>query len=150
MLKFPHLPEKIFQKLNNESLFRCREVARSWQNVVNGRNYPWLHIVNIPKKLNYGNTYPHLAAKTGQIEVFETAINDEEDKNTKNDYDETTFHLACLWGRYKIVEFLLRNHDLEFNMKRGDNYHGIDLNAKTKGAETAFYLAFIHGHSDVG
>ena len=147
LLKFPHLPEKIFQKLNSESLFKCREVARSWQNVVNGRNYPWLYIVNIPTKLTYGRTYLHRAAETGQIKAFETAFNEEEDKNIKKNYGETMFHLACMNGRYKIVEFVLRRSDLEFKMKR--YIHSIDLNAKTNGDETAFYLAFVHGHSNV-
>ena len=47
-IKFPHLPEKILKKLNNESLFKSREVARSWKYFINGRNYPWLCVVNIP------------------------------------------------------------------------------------------------------
>ena len=47
MLRYPHLPEQIFQKLDNESLFKSREIARSWQNIIDERNYPWLRIVNI-------------------------------------------------------------------------------------------------------
>ena len=50
MLRFPHLPEQIFQKLDNKNLFKCREVAKSWQNLIDGRNYPWLRIVNIPTR----------------------------------------------------------------------------------------------------
>ena len=42
MLKCPHLPEKLFQKLDSKSLFKCKEVARSWENIIGGRNYPWL------------------------------------------------------------------------------------------------------------
>jgi hypothetical protein len=48
MLKFPHLQEQIFQKLNDESLFKSREVGRSWNYLINERNYPWLRVVNIP------------------------------------------------------------------------------------------------------
>ena len=48
MLRFPHLPEQIFQKMDSESLFKSREVARYWQNIIDGKNYPWLRIVNIP------------------------------------------------------------------------------------------------------
>ena len=48
MVRFPHLPEKIFQKLDCEGLFKCRKVARSWLNIIDERNYPWLRIVNIP------------------------------------------------------------------------------------------------------
>ena len=82
--KFPHLPEKIFKKLNRESLFKCRQVARSWKNIVDGRNYQWLRIVNIPTILKERNTYIHLAAQTGPIQAFKTAFHQEEDKNIRN------------------------------------------------------------------
>ena len=86
MLKFPHLTEKIFQKLDSESLFKSREVERSWQNIIDRRNYPWLRIVNIPTILKARNSYVHHAAETGQIEAFKTAFNEEEDKNLKNEF----------------------------------------------------------------
>ena len=159
MLRFPHLFEQIFQKLDNENLFKCREVQRSWQNIIDGRNYPWLRIVNIPTKLNgrincqldvvkifideYANTYLHLAAKTGQIEAFKTAFNEEEDKNIKNGGGETPFHLACQNGCLDIVQLLLKNAD-----EAKDN-HDIDLNAKTNFGITAFYYACMSGHFDV-
>ena len=83
MLRIPHLPGQIFQKLDPESLFKCREVTTSWQNIIDGRNYPWLRIMNIPTILKKGNSYLHLAARTGQIEVCKEAIIKEEDKNIK-------------------------------------------------------------------
>ena len=83
MLRFPHLPEQIFQKLDIESLFRSREVARSWQNVIDGKNYTWLRIVNIPTILNWQNSYLHLCAESGQIQALKTALHEEEDKNIK-------------------------------------------------------------------
>ena len=43
--KFPHLFEDTFRKLNNKSLFKAREVARSWQYFSNERNYPWGHVI---------------------------------------------------------------------------------------------------------
>ena len=145
MLRFPHLPEQIFQKLDNESLFKCREVQRSWQNIIDGRNYPWLRIVNIPTKLNgrFKNTsctYLHLSAKTGQTEAFKTAFNEEEDKNIKNGEGETPFHLACQNGRLEIVQLLLKNA-----IEAKDN-HDIDLNAQTNFGITAFYYACMWGH----
>ena len=82
MLRFPHLPEQIFKVLDKENLFKCREVARSWQKIIDGRNYPWLRIVNIPTILQSGNTYLHLAAKTGQIQAFETVFNKEWNEKT--------------------------------------------------------------------
>ena len=120
MLRFPHLPEQIFQKLNNESLFKCREVAKDWKSLIDGRNYPWLCIVNIPTILKK-STYLHLAAETGQIQAFKTAFSETEDKNIKNDYGETSFHIACKNGGFKIVQLLLHTADLEINAKDNDN-----------------------------
>ena len=142
MLKFPYLSEQIFEKLNNESLFKSREVARSWQNLINGRNYPWLFIVNIPT-LQKRNAYLHLATETGQIEAFNTSFNEEKDKNIKNKEGETSFHLACKNGRFKIVKLLLENACL------GINNWSINLNAKTKSDQTAFILACQKGHTDI-
>ena len=83
MLKFPHFSEKIFPRLDNESLFKCREVTRLWQNIIDGRNYSWLRIVNIPAILMQRNLYLHLAAETGQVQAFKTAFNQEVDRNIK-------------------------------------------------------------------
>ena len=89
MLKFPHLQEQIFQKLNDESLFKSREVGRSWKYLINERNYPWLRVVNIPAILQKNNTYLHLAAESGQMDAFKKALMEEEDKNIKNNVGET-------------------------------------------------------------
>ena len=166
VLKFPHLPEQIFQKLELESLFKCREVTKSWQDIIDERNYPWLQIVNIPRILNDGNTYFHLAVRMGQIEAFKAAFSEEEDKNIKNEHGQTSFHLACMHGCFEIVQVLLKNIDPEININHGrlldlvnifmenaaklrfDNY-SIDINAKTKLGRTGFQLACQKGHSDV-
>ena len=103
MLKFPHLPLQIFKKLDNESLFKCRELSRSWKNIFDERNYPWLRIVNIPTILMERNTYLHLAAETGQIQAFKTAFNQEEDRNVLNEDGETSFHCACGMGHINVV-----------------------------------------------
>ena len=137
MLRFPHLPEQIFQKLDNETLFKSREVARSWQNLADKRNYPWLRIVNIPTILQNRNIYFHLAVETGQIETFKTAFSAEKDKNIKNQYSATSFQLACTNGCFVIVQFLLKNTDLEFMIKEKE-IHG----------KTAFVLACQNGHGE--
>ena len=105
------MPEQIFQKLDIKGLLKCKEVSKSWQNVIDERNYPWLRIVNIPTILKNGNTYLHLAAKTGQIEAYKEALNEEEDKNIRNECDETAFNLACKNGRIEIVHLLLKSID---------------------------------------
>ena len=95
MLKFPHLQEQIFQKLNDESLFKSRDVGRSWKYLINERNYPWLRVVNIPTILQENNTYLHLAAESGQMDAFKKALMEEDDKNIKNTFGETSLHHAC-------------------------------------------------------
>ena len=116
IVKYPHLPERIFQNLNNTSLFKCREVTRFWQDVIDGRNYTWLHIVNIPTILKKGNTYLHLAAETGQIQAFKQAFNQKDDRNIKNKFGETSLHRACKNGSVSIAQFLLKNTELGNNV----------------------------------
>ena len=153
MLKFPHLPEQIFQKLDTESLFKSREVSESWKNVIDGRNYPWLRIVNIPTILNNGNTYLHLAAKTGQIETYKKALVEEKDKNIRNECNQTSLMLACKHGRFQIVQFLLNNIDLEFDLnaktKKGSTAFHIDLNAIDIYGKTGFHWTCSQGHTDI-
>ena len=147
MLRFPHLQEQIFQKLDNESLFKCREVARAWQKVINGRNYPWLRIVNIPTILKKRRTYLHLAAETGQIEAFKKAFSEQDNKNMKNNlanFDNTPLGLACQKGHTNVVKFLMDNAaDLRIDLNEKD------INGRTTLGRTAFYIACIYGHSDV-
>ena len=159
MLRFPHLPEQIFKKLDSESLFKCREVAQSWQNILDGRNYPWLRVVNIPTILKKRNKYLHLAAETGQIGAFKIASNTEKNINIKNRCGETSFHLACKKGRSMIVQFILKKSDVQvnFNSKNNQNIQdiiisnqSIDLNVKTKKLGiTGLGLACENGHSEV-
>ena len=138
ILRFPHLLEQIFQKLNNVSLLKCRKLARSWKNIIDGKNYPWLRLVNIPTLLPMEYTYLHFAAASGQIEAFKIALNEEENKNIKNRFGETFLHLACKWGCLNIVELTLKNTDFK-----------MDIIAKSKNGLTALHYACVEGHSDV-
>ena len=83
IMKFPHLLEQIFQKLNDESLIKSREVEQSWQYFIDEKNYPWLRIVNIPTILKRQETYLHLAAETGQLEIFKIALSETEYNKTE-------------------------------------------------------------------
>ena len=106
----------------------------TWKYFINERNYPWLCAVNIPTNLKskrWGqDTYLHLTAETGQIDAFKAALGEEVDINVKNNFGETIFHLACMYSRYNIVEFLLKNSNLN-----------IDTNAKDNAGSTGFSLA---------
>ena len=39
--------------------------------IIDNKNLPWIRIVNMPMILTNGNTYFHVAAETGQTEIFE-------------------------------------------------------------------------------
>ena len=108
IFRFPHIAEKIFEQLDNKSLANCREVTKSWQNFIDGINLIWIRIVNIPTILSDGDTYLHLAAQTGQTETFAEILAEEHDKNPKNIWGWTPFHLACYHGQLSITELQLK------------------------------------------
>ena len=116
MMRFPHLFEQTFRKLNNKSLFRSREVARSWKFFINERNYPWLCVVNISTILQNSDTYLHLAAGTGQVDAFKTSLSEEMNRNIKNTHGQTLFHLACKNGRLNTVELLIESTNLNIDI----------------------------------
>ena len=39
-LRFPHLDEQIFEKIDNKSLTNSRVVQRSWHNFIDENDYP--------------------------------------------------------------------------------------------------------------
>ena len=139
IFRFPHLAKNTFQKLDNESLAKSREVENFWQNFIDEKKYLWLRIVNIPTILQNGNTYMHLAAQFGQTDMFEMILSEEDNKNPKNRYNKTPFIVACSKGRMNIALMLL---------KKSDELQ-IDLNAKARRGNTAFHLACWEGHSEI-
>ena len=139
ILRFPHLAEKIFQKLTNEGLAKSREVERLWQKFIDEKNYLWLRIVNIPTILQEGNSYMHLAARYGQMDMFEMILCEEDNKNPKNRGGETPFIVACIKGHMNIVIILINK----------SNELGIDLDIKDKYGQTGFHQACREGHSEV-
>ena len=43
--RFPHISEKVFEKLDKESLKSCRKVSKSWQNCIEIENSLWKKII---------------------------------------------------------------------------------------------------------
>ena len=41
----PHIGERIFKALDNQSLTKCREVCKSWQKLIDHKNIPWNRIL---------------------------------------------------------------------------------------------------------
>ena len=105
----PHIADQIFQHLDIKSLGNCKRVSKSWKNCIDRRNLVWIQVVSIPKILKNGDTYLHIAAKTGQTEMFFSILEDQEMKNPKNADGLTPFHVVCKEGHLKIAERLVRN-----------------------------------------
>ena len=55
--RFSHIAEQIFAHLDNKSLSNCREIAKSWQECIDGRNIFW----------------PKIVQKIDAVKAFETA-----------------------------------------------------------------------------
>ena len=75
--RFPHISEKIFEKLNINSLKKCREVSKSWEECIDNENILWkrivseLHIIGI-------NSLPIVALMSsfmGGVIALQTASN---------------------------------------------------------------------------
>ena len=149
MLRFPHLAEQIFQKLDNEGLAKSREVEQVWQTFIDQRDYSWLRIVNIPNVLPKGNTFCHLAAEHGQIDVFEMLLNEDNNTDPENIFGETPFVFACSKGRMNIVAMLLKKSDglkINLNQRTNDNDFATRIHYTDV---TGFHLACLNGHSEV-
>ena len=44
LLRFDHLAKHIFEISDNKTLTRCREVGRSWKNLIDYEDIPWIRI----------------------------------------------------------------------------------------------------------
>ena len=178
MLRFPHLAEQIFQKLDNKGMAKSIEVEQFWKQFIDVRDYRWRRVVNIPSILTGRNTYLHLAAEHGQIDVFEMLLNEDNNTDPENIFGETPFVFACSKGRMNIVAMLLKKSGglkINLNQRTKDNdgvtgFHlacqnghseiaemimnassrlKIDLNIKDKWGASAFQLACMKGHSNI-
>ena len=74
ILRFPHIAQQIFEKLSDKSLTKCRQVGKLWQAFIDENSLPWIRIIKIPSILTKGNTYLHVASKSGQIKIFNMIV----------------------------------------------------------------------------
>ena len=133
---FPHIAEKIFDKLGKKSLRSCREVSKSWLDSIDNRNLLWNEIL----KNEDGNKAFQLACKNGHAKmlgiIFKKSTEFNIDFNAKDFFQRTAFHCACKNDLLKIAEMIIQK-SVDF---------GIDLNAKDAGDKTAFHLVCKNGH----
>ena len=114
--RFCHITDQIFKQLDSKSLKNCKEVAKSWQEVINNKNLSWIQIINIPKIPQNGDTILHVCARTGQTEMFEKMLENGSDIHQENKKHETPFQLVYQYGHFKIAEMLLHKSTV-FNIK---------------------------------
>ena len=135
--RFLHIAENIFDQLDDKSLSNCREVAKQWQKCIDRKASSWIRIVKIPKIPKNGDTYLHVAAKTGQAEIFNLILENEDIKESNDNGTVTPFQLACERGHFIIIKMYIEKFDptkMNFNKK--------DINGLT-----GFLLACKNGHS---
>ena len=135
LYRFPHIGRQILSSLNDESLTNCRYVERSWKEVIDYEEYPWKRIL---KKFpcEDGNTLMHIAAKTGQTEMFKTLFeNEEKDKNPVNNRKQTPLHFAARNGNLTISQLIIENVK--------------DKNPKDDYGITPLHMAARNGHLSV-
>ena len=139
ILIYPQIIQQIFEQLDSKNLVNCREVAKSWQDHIDNQNLTWIRIVEIPTVLQHEDTYLHVAAKTGQTEIFEMILEEEESKNPRNRYGVTPFHQICRNGSLQLAELIVQE-SYELN---------IQLNSKDGSGRTAFHDACRNGQSEI-
>ena len=49
-LRFPHLAEGIFEKLNNKTLAKCKVVSRSWKTSIDDFKFTWIRALKNSSK----------------------------------------------------------------------------------------------------
>ena len=145
--RFPHITEKVIEKLDDTTLKNCRQVAKSWQNYIDDTNVPWIRIVNIPSIPQNGETYFQIAAKAGQSKITKMIIQDSKeldlDLNDGWNDGNTAFQLACLNGHLKVAENIVQE-SANFNINLNT---GKFLDEGNEGHEnTGFQLACKFGH----
>ena len=45
LTRLPHIGEKIFDSLDNQSLLKCKEVSRTWYDFVGDQKFPWVRMI---------------------------------------------------------------------------------------------------------
>ena len=69
-LRFQHLSESIFSKLDDQSLVKCKEVSRNWYDSINDRKVQWIKMI----EKNIINT----TTKKEKLPMIDKNISDDE------------------------------------------------------------------------
>ena len=93
-LRFPLVGKQIIDQLSNDSMTMCREVNNQWKQFIDFYDMPWIRITDMYSIDRFGNGPLHVAAYTGQHDIFVgLALNG--DINPKNEDGVTPLHLSA-------------------------------------------------------
>jgi hypothetical protein len=45
LLRFPHIGDQVFKKLDNEDLTKCRKISPSWNEFIDNQKLPWIRLM---------------------------------------------------------------------------------------------------------
>ena len=57
LTRFPQVGQKIFEKLDNQSLMNCKQVSKLWYNFLDGQKFPWIEILKTIVKKSQNEYY---------------------------------------------------------------------------------------------
>ena len=112
ILRFPHLSEKMFVHLDNVSLERCREVSKTWKNILDKQKL--LHIRRIQsylkKKHEIGKSWKRVLKKSNKEMIIQLS------SAVKKVYSKKKFrkrkqilnplHVAAICGQEYLYRYL--------------------------------------------
>ena len=159
IVRFVHLAEQISEKLDNQSLAKCREAGRSWKKIIDAKKYSWSRICNTPKYFTDGATHLQVAIRTGQAEMFETILEEKEEKNTENEFGINAFHYAAFYGNFEVCQKIFEkvisdkiSIDLNgkaFWRETNEEYNMRKMNGIFCVKSTPFHLTCLKGHLEI-
>ena len=161
-LRFPHIIENMFKKLDNKTLIKCRKLSNSWQDMIDNQKEVWIRRIqnntncsqtslkNILRKKKVESlnalaieTYQfctknfplHSVAKEGHLEAYLLMFENVQNKNPIDFQGITPLHYAAQNGHLEVCQLILENVQ-EKNPKSNDGW-------------TPMHYAAHNGHTEV-
>ena len=134
-----HVAEKIFGYLDAKSLANCREVSKSWRDLIDDGKMWW--ILQLQEMMCGFLSNPNL--NQNRIKIVEFILSQAEEHgfylNATDNHGMILLHMACLEGNSDIVSILKKNAAIK----------GIDFNAVDNFGRSAFDYARMKGNADL-
>ena len=107
--KLPHIGERIFKKLSNKNLAKCKKVGRTWEHFIINDNFSMKRVkyeLIQKKRDNNGRTLLHKVAEKGKFTHCKSIIDHVEDKNPMDNRKRTPLHIAAYKGHIEVVKLI--------------------------------------------